>query len=73
MAIIDVDRHILSELVSNFLKIEKCMPYVHEAIKLNDKNQALIQHLVSNVKQVDTGRGAESIDIDKEGAKGEVQ
>ncbi|MFC1709713.1 hypothetical protein ACFL2J_06640 [Candidatus Omnitrophota bacterium] len=60
MAIIDVDRHILLELATNFLKIEKCMPYIQKAIKLNERNQALIGHLVSNVKEVDTGKGQES-------------
>jgi len=59
MALLDIDRHILQELAQNTQGIEKCMPAIQRAIKLNERNQALVLHLVNAVRDIDTGKGKE--------------
>ena len=60
MAVIDIDRHILSEMVQNSATIEKALPSIRKAIAAHDRNQALLTHLVNAVQNPDTGKGQEA-------------
>jgi hypothetical protein len=67
MAILDIDIHILKQVVSYFSK-EKGVKYeLTKAIKALEaamqdiaKIEALMMHIISEVKKADTGKGLES-------------
>ena len=51
---VEIDRHILSELVQNFKEMDKCIYVIDKKYskckELQAKNQALIAHLVGEVE-----------------------
>jgi len=63
MALIDIDRHILSEIVDNnryiLLKLNEADESMKNARDAYQRNAALILHLVGEIKEVDTGKGRE--------------
>lgn len=64
MALIDIDRHILLEIVSLGEKIRESEEMLSKHWKIISdciaKQEALLIHLVSYVKEIDTNRGLET-------------
>lgn len=64
MAIIDIDRHILTEITRNRLEMKKQLKVAERAMgkarELNERNDALYRHIVSEIEEYHTGRGTET-------------
>ncbi|RLE41021.1 hypothetical protein DRJ16_06775 [Candidatus Woesearchaeota archaeon] len=64
MALIEIDRHILTEIKANIVKVNSLLAkidkYKEEVYKLHAKNEALFGHLINAVKEYDTQIGTES-------------
>ena len=56
----DIDRHILSEIITNQQELKKqianAMKIVEKIMQLHSRNDALYSHLVGEIEKVDTKR-----------------
>ena len=58
----DIDRHILSEIITNQQELKKqianAMKTMERIMQLHSRNDALYSHLVGEVEKVDTKRNS---------------
>lgn len=63
MALVDVDRHILAEIVDLHKRTGRCIRCVnkawHELEGLHAEMRGLIMHLINRIESVDTQNGKE--------------